>query len=467
MAIFGDFPGVRVETSRGGVSSVAVGVAEKVIVFGEGLYDASNNVDGDASASTPRQINAPLEADTLFGADSELAEGMQEALQNGANIDFLHGVAVPRTDVTAESQGAQTGSLDNVEIVEDTDSITVEDMDGGGTSVATLDVEFRYAGAPSSPSESDTVFINPLTGEYAADSGPSDHFEFDYTVNDYETAFNDEEVRGVVNENETGVLWALTDSDAVSSQLDTVVSTLRDNYQLVTGFAFAEPNDQITFDAAETTAENGGSEPRYDAANYDSANQSVNSNSFFKLAPGRVDGDADKTIGGGLAGLYAGKPIDDAVYNEAVSGFTALQQKLNKTEADALRDEDLIPIRSGGSIRVKGNRATSFSEPDSVAADFFTRRITDRVILIVKQVGDQIIGQINNAETRAQTQQVINSELGRLAADGIIKPNAGDENNFNVQVFEDSTNKNEVNVDVQFTPQGIVKRIDASVTVDV
>jgi hypothetical protein len=467
MATYGDFPGVRVDTSQGGISSVAIGVAEKVVLFGEAGYDSSNNVDGGASASTPRQINAPLEADTLFGADSELAGGMQEALQNGANIDFLYGVAVPRTDVTAESQGAQTGSLDNVEIVENTDTITVEDMDGTGSVTATLDVEFRYAGAPSTPTENETVFINPLTGEYAANTAPTDHFEFDYTFNNYETAFNDSDVLGVVDENETGVFWALTDSDAVSSQLDTVVSTLRDNYQLVTGFAFAEPNDQVTFEPAETTVENGGAEPRYDTANYASANQSVSSNSFFKPAPARTDSDPDKTIGGGLAGLYAGKPIDNAVYNEAVSGYNTLQQKLNKTEADELRDQDIIPVRSGGSVRVKGNRATNFSESQTVAADFFTRRITDRVILIVKQVGDAIIGRINNPETRAQAEQLIDGELGKLAADGIIKPNTGDETNFNVQVYEDSTNKNEVNVDVQFTPYGIVKRIDASVTVNV
>jgi hypothetical protein len=259
----------------------------------------------------------------------------------------------------------------------------------------------------------------------------------------------------------------MTDSDAVSSQLDTVVQILRDNYQLVTGFAFAEPNGQITLDAAETSVYNGGAEPRYDTANYASANQSVSSNAFFKPAPARLDGDADRTIGGGLAGLYAGKPVDDAVYNEVVSGYNTLQQQLNKTEADELRDQDVIPVRSGGSIRVKGNRATNFSENQTVASDFFTRRITDRVILIVKQVGDAVIGRINNPETRSQAEQLIDAELGRLAADGIIKSNAGDETNFNVQVFEDSTNKNEVNIDVQFTPFGIVKRIDASVTVNV
>lgn len=466
MATYGDFPGVRVVTEQGGIQSVAVGVEEKVIIFGEAVYQNDNTVDGDGSAGTLTSINAPLEADKLFGAGSEIAEGMKKALQNGANIDFLRGVAVPRKEITAESQAGQTGSVDNVEVFEDTDTITVEDLDGTDTVVRTLDVEFRYNGAPSTPSESDTVFINPLTGDYAADALASDHFEFTYQHLDYEEAFNDSEVLSYIDENETGLLFALSDSDAVSSQLATVVSTLRENYQLATGFTFAEPNDNYVFDAANTTPDNGGAEPRYDTANYDSANQSVSSSAFFKPAPARVEGEPDETIGGGLAGLYVGNSIDDAVYNEIVSGYASLQQSLNKTEADDLRDQDLIPVRSGGSVRVRGNRATNFSQSDSVAADFWTRRITDRVILIVKLVGDAILGRINNPDTRDQAEGVILRQLGQLAADEIIKPN-GEEENYNVQVYEDSVNKNEVNIDVQFTPYGIVKQVDANVTVNV
>jgi hypothetical protein len=115
---------------------------------------------------------------------------------------------------------------------------------------------------------------------------------------------------------------------------------------------------------------------------------------------------------------------------------------------------------------VKGNRATNFSETGSVAADFWTRRITDRVILIVKQIGDAILGRINNPDTRTEAEDAIDRELGSLAQRGVIKPN-GDEQNFAVQVYESSTNKNQVNVDVQFTPYGIVKNVDTTVTVNV
>ena len=474
MATYGSFPGVEVTTEQGGIQSVSIGLEENVIIFGEAKYDSNGDVDGDASAGDLVSIAAPSETDTFFGEGSEVGDAMNEAISNGANIDFLRGMAVPQNNVTGETAGSQTGELANVEIKENTDEITWTDDDADSTEFT---VEFRYEGAPVTPSDADTVYINPLTGQYAASSGPSSsEFTVDYAHMDYESAFNEDAVSNYINENETGVLFGMSDSDIVSTKLNTVVSSMRDNYQLVTGFCFAEPNGSQELDTV--TPENGGAEPRYNTSVYSEnysgftdaddpgANQSVLSNAFFKPAPARVGGEHGKTIGGGLAGRYVGNPLDDAVYNEAISGYSRLQQSLNKTEAGDLRSEDLIPVRSEGSIRVKGNRATNFSESDSVAADFWTRRITDRVILVVKQIGDAILGRINNPTTRGEAEDSITRQLGSLAQQGIIKPN-GDEENFAVQVYESSTNKNQVNIDVQFTPYGIVKNVDTTVTVNV
>lgn len=457
MAQYGNFPGVKVDTSLGGIQSVTIGEAEKLLIFGRGN---GNN------ESTPRQVNAIGEVDSVFG-DTEIATAMRDALQNGVDRTLLYGVEVPEKTVTAEEQTTPEEGLENIELVEDTSLITVEDV-ASDNSTTELDVEFRYDGAPAQPTDTDSVNINPLTGEYAADSAPQDHFEFSYSYHDFRDAFEADAVMNVINEDETGIMWALTDSDAVSSQLDAVVSTLRKNYQLAKGFTFAEPNDQKIIEEVQETDTNGGADPRYDTANYETgANQSVSDNAFFKVAPGRVEGEDTATIGGSLAGLYAAKPIDDAVYNEVVSGYSGLQQTINKTEADELRDNDIIPVRSGGAVRVKGNRATNFSENQVVAADFWTRRITDRVILIAKLVGDAIIGRINNPETRQQAEERILAELGQLAADGIIKPNTPDDKSFNCQAYEDSTDRNKVNIDIQFRPYGIVKRVDTSITLDV
>jgi hypothetical protein len=191
----------------------------------------------------------------------------------------------------------------------------------------------------------------------------------------------------------------------------------------------------------------------------------VNAAHFYKFAPGRKDNQTE-TIAGGVAGLFAGNPISDPIYNESLTGYQSLEQSLSKADSDNLRDENVIPIRSGGGIRVQGNRSTAYEETGSVAADFWTRRITDRVILIGKQVGDRIIGRINDEDTRSQAERLINAEMRQLVQDRLIRSNGGDETNWAVDVYEDSTNRNEVKIDISFSPYGIVKRVDETITVD-
>jgi hypothetical protein len=461
MATYGEFPGVRVETNSGSISSISIGAEEKLVIFGEALYDSSNNVEGDdatldVSTSEPEQINARREANSKFGDGSELAEAMKEALANGANIDFLYGVAVPRVDVAGETfdgSSSATGVLENVEILEDTSTIS--------TDSGSYEFEFRYDGAPVTPTADDTVFVNPLTGEYAVTDSvtATEASTIDYTYNDYSSAFSAESVRNVVNEDETGIYAVLSDSDSVSSSLASEVSTLRSNYQLVNAISVAEPN------ANQVDSNDNSADARYDSGNYESANQSVSAEYFYKFAPGREENDV-KTIAGGVGGLFAGNPISDPIYNDEITGYQSLEQSLSKSESDNLRDVDVIPVRSGGSIRVQGNRATNYSTADTVAADFWTRRITDRVILIGKQVGDRIIGRINDEDTRARAERLINAEMRELVQDRLIRSNTDGETNWTVDVYEDSSNDDEVNINIAFTPYGIIKRIDETITVN-
>jgi hypothetical protein len=485
MATYGSFPGVRVTTQSGGISSIAIGSEEKLVLFGEANYDFDTSgssdelvVEGDdtslsISASDPEQINARREAESKFGSGSELAEGMKEALANGANIDFLYGVAVPRDFVEAEVKSTQTGTLDNFPLVENTgdavdssnNNLNDQGIDVTDTTDGSLTVELRYDGSPTAPSDGDTVHINPLTGEFSADAAPTGDYEFSYTYNEYSTAFSAQAVRNVVNENETGIYAALSDSDSVSSSLQSEVSSLRDDYQLVNALSVAEPNENEVLDPANTSNANGGADARYDPANYTSANQSVSAEYYYKFAPGREE-DVVKTIAGGVGGLFAGNPLSDPVYNDELSGYQSLEQSFSKTEADNMRDEDIIPVRSGGSIRVQGNRSTTFSSSDTVAAEFWTRRITDRVILIGKQIGDETIGRINDGDTRQQAERLINAEMRQLVSDRLIRSNTANEQYWSVDVYEDSTNDDEVNIDISFTPYGIVKRVDETITVD-
>jgi len=337
--------------------------------------------------------------------------------------------------------GVQTGTLANAPIVEDLSTLTVTDTVDDEEPV----VEFRYAESLSTPTDGSTVFVNPLTGDWSADS--SSDYDFDYQYPDWQSALDS--ASRVVGEGETGIYVTLSEAESVASMLSGTVSGLRSEYKLVTGVAGAEPNDN--------GPDNG---PLYDTATYTDA---VDSDAQFLAAPVR-QANSTETVLAGVGGLFAGNDITNPVFNDPLSGFTELQQKITKSEESDLADSQVIPIRQAGSIRLK--RSTSTSTSDDFERDFFTRRIVDRSILIAQQVGDSVIGRINNESTREAAEDLIRSELQELADDGLIEGNANDNIGFTVEVTENASDPTQVDIDIGVSPFGVVKRIDASITID-
>jgi hypothetical protein len=469
---YGSFPGVQVEVAGGGITAVAIGEDEKLVIFGEASYQDDDTLQSDGtedsletsvtgSLETPEQINARREADTTFGDGSELADAMREALANGANIDFLYGVAPRRFNVGAEVQSNQSGTLNNAPIweedVEDEsnlNALVVEDTTDGS-----LTVEYDYGSPPTQPGDADTVAVNPLTGEYAADAAPTGDYEFDYKYLDWVSAFDASAVDAVVEEDETGVYLAVEEADSVAGNLDTTVSGHRSNYKLVNALMGAEPNDnEVVDDGSGNYLRR---DARFDTSTFTQG--SVDSDYFFEVAPVRLE-DTTKTILGGVGGLFAGNSVSNPIYNDQLVGYDTLEQSFTKTDADNMRAENVIPIRQAGSIRVKDNLSTSTST--DWERDFWRRRIADRVILIGKTIGDTIIGRINDEQTRSAAARLIRAEIRELIDDRLLKPNTDDETNWYVDVYEDSANANEVNIDIGFTPYGIVKRVDETITIN-
>lgn len=447
MTTYGSFPGVQVETAGGGITSVAIGDEDNLVIFGAANYANDDTVDGTASANSVEQINARTEADNKFGSGSDLADGMRDALANGANIDFLYGVATERLESANETQdlsSGASGTLDNHPVFEDTSTIST---DGGG-----LAIEFRYDSPPSAPSADDTLFINPHTGEYAMTTGTvsTTQNNITYKYLDWSSAFSAAET--TVEEEETGIYVALTEADSVSSTLDTEVSDLRVDYRMVSALSGAEPNDN----SAESPPD-----ARYDTSTFSKG--SVDSDHYFKFAPVRILDD-DRTVLGGVGGLFAGNPIDDPIYNDQLLGYDELEQSFTKSDADNMRDHEVIPIRQAGAIRVKDNLSTSTST--DWTRDFWRRRIVDQVILVAKVVGDSTIGKINDSQTRSAAARTIRGEIRSLVDDNLLKPNTPDTTNWFVDVYEDSSNSDEVNIDIGITPFGVVKQVDASVTIN-
>lgn len=433
---FGDFPGVRVETTGGAITNVVVGRDQKLILIGEG-----DSVTGSATAGVPTEVDSRRDADIKFGADTHLANNIRDALSNGANLNFLYGLMVEEVTVTDEDLGtAASGTLANAPIIEDASTITFTDT----TAAVDLAVEFRYESPPASPAATDTVYINPLTGEWAADASAA--YVVDYEYANWESAIDAAE--SVFKENEVGIICTLSDAESVGAYLSGLVAQVRGQYKMARGLSAAQPNisDSVNNDA------------QYDTVTY---TDNVDNDSMFLFAPSRKK-DKVETYAGAVAGLFAGNALDDPVYNDALNVDYDLEQEFSKAQAEDMRAQEVMPVRDLDSVYLRDNISTS-TEVDW-KRDYWRRRIVDQVILIAKQVGEAIVGRINNEDTRKTAQDLIAVELRALARSRLIKPNTTDETNWYVDVYE--KNSEEVGIDIGITPFGIVRRVDISLTVN-
>ena len=481
---YGSFPGVKIEVAGGGITSVAVGAQEKLVLFGPAVYqnDGSFPSDGEedpldssltGTVNEPEQINARGEADDVFGdpSESQLSRAMRGALASGAAVDFLYGVAPSRFNVVGEVKSSQSGTLDNNPIWEDNveDEANIENITATDTGAGSVTVEYDYTSPPSAPSSTDTVAVNPLTGEFNADAAPTGDYEFDYKYLDWNSAFTANAVRtGTVDEGETGLYVALTEADSVSADLETEVSDRREVFQLVNALSGALPNDNevVTSDSNSLETDHSNYQRRdahYDTSSFSSG--SVDADYYYKFAPVRHVDENHNALGA-ISGVFSGNGITDPIYNDKVPGVDTLEQTFTRTEANELRDDDVIPLRQSGSVRLKDNISTAYSEDTDWERDFWRRRITDRVILIGKKIGDEILGEINDDQTRSSAQRLISTEMRQLVDDRLIEPNTDNELRWFVDVYEDSVNDDEVNIDIAFTPKGLAKRIDETVTIN-
>lgn len=427
---FGSFPGVRVQTVGNAITGVAIGREQHLVLIGEG--DSSN---GSASANTVTQINSRIDANRKFGEDTELANACRQALANGANINFVHAIMAEKKSSGTESfSSTSTGQLADAPIVEE--DLSASDVSGASN------LEFDYASPPTA-GDADTVALNPLTGEWQADTSGS--YDFDYNYLDWDTALDTAD--GVIDEGETGIVTALTEAESVASSLSGKINTYRAEYKMAVGLAGAEPNDT---DADGNAV--------IDTATYTDA---LDNDAMFLAGPVRREAGSSDTILGAVGGLMAGAAVNAPVYNSSFSGITGVEQSLSTSESDQLRNTQVMPVLQRGAVRLNGNVSTSTA--DDYDRDYFVRRVVDQSTLVAKTIGDSIVGQINDSDTRGTAENQIRAELVGLAERRMIKPNTADAQNHFVDVY--NVDSDTVGIDYGVTPLGIVKQVDTTLTI--
>lgn len=179
MATYGNLqiPNTQITTRNAGTVSVSAAFNSSVCLIGG--YDAAN---GSATAGELTEVSDITDAQDKFGDPSELTRQTALAFANGAST--VYAVPVAETTTTENFAGTSGGTLTNVPFdpnVQPEHEITAED-DGGNT----IEVNTEYEYPPTTPSDADTLNLNPVTGEFEADS--SDTYDITYDYGDYSGA---------------------------------------------------------------------------------------------------------------------------------------------------------------------------------------------------------------------------------------------------------------------------------------
>ena len=443
MATYGSIPGVQISTSTGNVSGVTIGRSQYLLLAGVG------NSNADVDPADPVEIDGQEDVDEKFGEGSDVAEAYRNALDNGADPDFVRAVRVPTTTVSGDTFTDVSGTIVDTPILSDTGEIEAE-YDGGDT----LDVKLDWSSPPEPPEEGE-VNVNPYTGEFEAEESD---VSFEYQHLEWGDALYS--LTGELTEGEFGVISPLTASSDVGAMLDMMIEDMRDNMKMVVGMMGAEYNG---------TTDSG--RPALDASEFENT---LNSDTMFTVGPTALAGpdvyafdDSDRTEAGmGLealgaaAGLFAGNSNTDPVYDSVLSGVTDLEQGVSRADVADLRDEYVIPIRDIGAIRLEDNHSTYDQEEEGGwERDYFRRRIVDLVTVTLFLTARQQIGGILDGDTVSDVQDAVAVQLSDLVEDGLLE--AG-EQEVNVFRQDDRT----IGMDVVITPLGVAKGADINLEIN-
>ena len=168
-------------------------------------------------------------------------------------------------------------------------------------------------------------------------------------------------------------------------------------------------------------------------------------------------------VSGAVAGLISSLSYFMSPTYKPTSGVSSLEAKYTPSQLRQLLNAGMLPLRAQrgkGIIVVKG--ITTSKEQISVV------RTTDHAVRLVKALGDQFIGTLNNALGRSALKEKLTAVLIEMEREGAIVPSTdGTEPAFVVDVYSSQLDfaQGVVRVDMAIRPVRAIDYIYATVTV--
>lgn len=425
-------PSDQINVISGGTVAISAAFENTMVVVGG--MDTGN---GSATEGDVVQVTSPSDAQSKFGDGSELHEQAQLAFQNG--VSELYMMPVEETSVSGETQSTQSGTLDNAPIfdpnVNDEHSISVADTSGTDP-----DTVVHYGSTPPTPSETDTVNVNPVTGEYEADSAPDGDYEFTYDHGDYSAS-----ALAPAVDQSARIVVVCTENTSVINDLATEVNSNATDFDFMHSVAGAAPVP----DPSSTSS--------YTSGYIDT----IDERRVSLVSPARAFTDDAETnqvrtvgaIGGYLASLALGLSST----GDSIGGFAALRADFTPSQAGTLIDNQVMPLINYPPVEiVKDMTASTTQKFERV----YGMQVVDEATEISHLISRTFVGEQNTQPNRdALDRSHRNAYIGMR--DG--SPKQLDD--FTVNVEEDSSNANQANVTIGLDVVDIMDIIDVTITV--
>lgn len=310
---------------NGSISNV--GFVDDIALIGG--YNATD-APADTDTNTKYEVTSGSRARTLFGTNSELTRAASVASANP--VDTMHCFAVPETTTTESISTVSSGTLSNAPLfdpsVHPEHTITVTDVSTG----TDMTVEIGYEESVTAPGTADTFRVNPVTGDWVADSASD--YEVTYTYGDYTTA-----IERAVQQNVRYIV-VLSEADVHATKLLTELTAEAKDGNPKRGITGARPGLAVS-----------------DGASYTPSTESYR---MVEVTParGRSPEGAVRTTAA-IGGLLAGQPInaDGAITYDDVGGLVSLRTEYRGTEAQDTFSQ-LTPIDRSGTV-VQGRTTSS------------------------------------------------------------------------------------------------------------
>lgn len=399
-----------------------------------GGYDAGN-ADSSVAGGEVTTVNSGTEAETMFGADCELTYQAKLAFTNGAST--VHGVPVPESQTTetfGTSTATASGTLSNAPAmdprVHPDHEITANDVTAG-TSMTVNVVD----GTPSTPSDSDTLNINPETGNWEADATS----EYDIT---YSYGTWDGSMDAAIAESPRNI--------ALCAEDDSLVTTMKGKLET------AESNFNFTRVVAGSLMDF----PSGQISSYTPASEDWR---VIEVAPSRGTSPSGqvRTVGA-IAGLLAGQPVnvEGSITYDTVSGLDSLKNEYAPTTAEQFTQVTAITR----SFEVAGGYTTS---SESSFRDVYAVEIID---LVVEQLFERV-KVYSGGSNSFNAQQMFESRLRRTlnslsppASQPPLLATPSGEQPYTVNVSTGATDtETDVDIGIQVAP--IAKEVTLDISV--